>query len=79
MMVVLGQLAERDRLVLTLRYLEGLPYREVSRELGCPAHQARALCHRALRRLRRRLAEPSEEGTGPRRCRDESAAISRSA
>jgi RNA polymerase sigma factor (sigma-70 family) len=64
MLTALSDLADRDRWVLTLRYLEGLSHGEISRELDCPTHQARAWCHRALHRLRQQMSESNDSDVG---------------
>lgn len=48
----LGQLGERDRVILRLRVVEERPYHEVAAMLGISAQTARARTSRALRALR---------------------------
>ena len=59
-----------SREVMVLRYLEQQEYEAIARQLGKTAHQVRALCHKAVDRLRNLLeakpSEPSESG-GPSR------------
>jgi RNA polymerase sigma factor (sigma-70 family) len=50
----LSRLDERDRLLLTMRYLEGCDYDEIAAVTESTPHQARGLVHKALGRLRRR-------------------------
>ena len=52
----LAGLDERDRLLLTMRYLDGCDYDEVAAATGSTPHQARGLVHKALGRLRRRVS-----------------------
>ena len=47
--------SETDRVVLSLRYLEGASYAEVGAAAGCTAKQARGRVSAALRRMRLRL------------------------
>ena len=51
---VLRRLADRDRIVFTLHYLEGLSHEEIGRELGIAAGTSRAILSRALTTLRAR-------------------------
>lgn len=51
----LAELDERDRWMISRRHLNGCSYAELAAEMGCTAHQARGLCHKAVRRLRERL------------------------
>jgi RNA polymerase sigma-70 factor (ECF subfamily) len=55
-------LAEAEREVLVLRYLEGLPAREVGQVLGVSEAAAKTRALRALRSLKRLLGEASEGG-----------------
>lgn len=52
----MDQLAERDRLILILRFFDGAPFRQISRVVGGTTQQVRGLCYKALRRLRDRMA-----------------------
>ena len=47
----LQQLSERDRLLLTLRYLDGLDYRAIGEALGVNPESVGQFLHRAKRRL----------------------------
>ncbi len=49
---LLDRLSVRDRRVLTLRYLEGLPYRELAKALDAPVGSAAGWVARARIRLR---------------------------
>jgi RNA polymerase sigma-70 factor (ECF subfamily) len=51
----LEDLAPRDRLLLTLRYLEGLDYRAIGRALALNPDSVGQLLHRAKERLAERL------------------------
>ncbi|MEM6552701.1 MAG: sigma-70 family RNA polymerase sigma factor [Planctomycetota bacterium] len=51
----LSGLKETDRVVVTMRYLEGAEYAAVGQALGKTAAQARGLCAKAIGRLRKRL------------------------
>jgi RNA polymerase sigma-70 factor (ECF subfamily) len=58
----LGELAERDREVLVMRYLEGLSTREVAAVLGVTEGAVKVRHFRALERLRRLLGDELGEG-----------------
>jgi RNA polymerase sigma-70 factor (ECF subfamily) len=51
----LAELPTRDRLLLSLRYLEGLDYRAIGQALGLHAESVGQLLHRAKERLADRL------------------------
>lgn len=51
----LGRMPERDRAVLLLREVEGLPYREISKILDVPLGTLKARLHRAREQLRSKL------------------------
>lgn len=51
----LAQLAQRDRDVLTLRFLEGLSPEETAVVLGCSTDNVYVRLHRALKRLRHKM------------------------
>ena len=53
----LGELADRDRSLLRLRYAEDLTQSEVARRLGMPEGTVKVRLHRARRRLRVLLAD----------------------
>jgi RNA polymerase sigma-70 factor (ECF subfamily) len=48
----MSRLPSRDRELLTLRYIQQQPVDTIAGQYGKTAHQVRALCHKALRRLR---------------------------
>jgi RNA polymerase sigma-70 factor (ECF subfamily) len=52
----LGQLPAAAREIVVLRYLESQDYETIAGPLGKTPHQVRALCHKALERLRAALA-----------------------
>jgi RNA polymerase sigma factor (sigma-70 family) len=52
-----GQLAPAARDAICLRYLQQMSYDELGQTIGRSAHQARALCHAGIARVRRLLAE----------------------
>lgn len=52
-----GRLSDPARDAICLRYLRQMSYEQVGRSLGRSAHQARALCHAGIVRLRRMLQE----------------------
>ncbi len=53
----LDALPARDRLLLTLRYLEGLDYRAIAKALGLSPDSVGQLLHRAKERLALRLPQ----------------------
>lgn len=56
---LLGELSEKRRVALVLRYYEDLPFSEVARLMDCGESTARSLVHRGLRSLMRMLnADP---------------------
>ena len=56
-----ARLSKEAREVLTLRYRDGLSYREVAGRLGVPASTVRGRIYEARRALRRRLEALEEE------------------
>jgi RNA polymerase sigma-70 factor (ECF subfamily) len=60
--VALAQLAERDREVLVMRYLEQLSTREIAAVLGIAEGAVKTRHLRALERLRKLLCDDSVEG-----------------
>lgn len=56
-----GELSERDRAILQLRYAESRPFHEVGRRLGLSESRVCQLHKRILRQLRRQLADVLEE------------------
>jgi RNA polymerase sigma-70 factor (ECF subfamily) len=57
----LSGLPEDQREAVTLRVIDGRPYREVAEELGCTETTARARVSRSLRRIATRLEAAREE------------------
>jgi RNA polymerase sigma-70 factor, ECF subfamily len=58
----LGKLPERQRVAVTLRYLQDMPYAEISGVTGWPEGTAKTLVRRGLMRLRRSMVEEPEGG-----------------
>jgi RNA polymerase sigma factor (sigma-70 family) len=54
----IAQLPAASRDIVVLRYLESRPYEEIARTQGRSVHQTRALCHKAIVRLRAAVARP---------------------
>jgi RNA polymerase sigma factor (sigma-70 family) len=52
-LAALGWLSQLSRSCLVLRYIEQLSYLEVAQQLDVTPHQARAACHKGIRRLRK--------------------------
>lgn len=48
----LGQLTPADGELIVLRYLERENFETIARHIGKTPHQARAVCHKAIKRLR---------------------------
>src|SRR5215204_3556529 len=64
-LAALGRLPERQRVAVTLRYLQDMPYAEISGVTGWPEGTAKTLVRRGLMRLRRlMLEEPKGGGQG---------------
>ena len=57
MHATLAQMAPRDRLVLTLFYLEDCPVAEIARLAGWTQTMVKVQLHRARNRLKKRLEE----------------------
>jgi RNA polymerase sigma-70 factor (ECF subfamily) len=55
--VLVNRLPARQKVCVTLRYLEELDYREIAQILGCSQASARANVYQAIRRLRVALEE----------------------
>ena len=53
----MGKLPAKERRVFVLKDIEGLKHEEIARILGIPEATVRTLLHRAIKRLRRELAE----------------------
>lgn len=61
----MGRLPERQRVVVSLRYIEDLPYTEIAEVTGWPENTCKTLVHRGIRRLGAQLADESD-GKGAR-------------
>lgn len=61
-LAALGELPERQRVAVTLRYLQDMPYAEISGVTGWPEGTAKTLVRRGLMRLRRSMVEEPEGG-----------------
>ncbi|MCL2640277.1 MAG: RNA polymerase sigma factor [Phycisphaerales bacterium] len=55
----LADLPDSSRLLLTMRYIDGQSYDQIAAHFARTAHQARALCHKAVRELRQSLEKES--------------------
>ena len=58
----LGRLSERQRVAVTLRYLEDLPYAGISEATGWPESTCRTLVRRGIGRLGVLMGEPDDKG-----------------
>jgi len=58
---LLAQLRPRDRLVLTLRYLEGCDVAETARRTGWTKSMVKVQCQRAIKRLEKLVGQSGEE------------------
>jgi RNA polymerase sigma-70 factor, ECF subfamily len=56
----LGRLSERQRMAVTLRYLEDLPYAGISEVTGWPENTCKTLVRRGIRRLSALLSDKSD-------------------
>lgn len=56
----LGRLSERQRVAVTLRYLEDLPYAGISEVTGWPENTCKTLVRRGIRRLGALLSDKSD-------------------
>jgi RNA polymerase sigma-70 factor (ECF subfamily) len=57
----MNRLSELDRLVLTLRHMDGLSEAETATVLDCPPGTVKSRVSRALERLRRELGEEEDD------------------
>jgi RNA polymerase sigma-70 factor, ECF subfamily len=64
-LAALGRLPERQRVAVTLRYLQDLPYAEISRATGWPEGTAKTLVRRGLVRLRKMVIFDDSKGGDP--------------
>ena len=61
-LAALGRLPERQRVAVTLRYLQDLPYAEISGATGWPEGTAKTLVRRGVARLRKIMAVENPKG-----------------
>jgi RNA polymerase sigma-70 factor (ECF subfamily) len=61
-LAALGRLPERQRVAVTLRYLQDLPYAEISGVTGWPEGTAKTLVRRGLGRLRKMIILDDSKG-----------------
>jgi RNA polymerase sigma factor (sigma-70 family) len=61
----LGKLPDRQRVAVTLRYLQDLPYAEISGITGWPEGTVKTLVHRGLVRLRNQMIIGDSKGGDP--------------
>jgi RNA polymerase sigma-70 factor, ECF subfamily len=64
-LAALGRLPERQRVAVTLRYLQDLPYAEISGVTGWPEGTAKTLVRRGLARLRKMVIFDDPKGGDP--------------
>ncbi|MCA1687204.1 MAG: RNA polymerase sigma factor [Actinobacteria bacterium] len=64
-LAALGRLPDRQRLAVTLRYLQDLPYAEISGITGWPEGTAKTLVRRGLGRLRSMMVTGDSKGGDP--------------
>jgi RNA polymerase sigma-70 factor (ECF subfamily) len=57
----LHRVAELPRTCFVLRFVEQKSYEEIARQTGKTPHQARGLCHAAVRRVRAQVFDESDE------------------
>lgn len=60
------RMGDRDRLILAMRYFDEAGFEEIAQVIGGTDHQARALCHKAMARLRKAVVEHDRRVLGPR-------------
>jgi RNA polymerase sigma-70 factor, ECF subfamily len=64
-LAALGKLPERQRVAVTLRYIQDLPYAEISGVTGWPEGTAKTLVRRGLERLRTLMNIGDSKGGDP--------------
>ncbi len=64
-LAALGRLPDRQRVAVTLRYLQDLPYAEISGVTGWPEGTVKTLVRRGLERLRGLMIVDEYEGGDP--------------
>lgn len=69
-LATLESLSHLSRSCRVLHYMEQLSYVEVAGQLGITPHQARAACHKGIRRLRRLMGTPPN-GPSPKEASDD--------
>lgn len=57
----IGQLNRKSRQALIMRYIQQQPYDDIAEQMGKTAHQVRALCYKAINRLRDTLGSDRKE------------------
>lgn len=57
-----GKLPRLCREAFVMRLIQQMPYDTIGKELGKTAHQVRALCHKAVKGVRKRLGEHRRQG-----------------
>lgn len=62
MLDAMDTLSERDRVILVMRYFDEAGYDDICRVIGCTVHQARALRHKAVGRLRAAMIQAKPDG-----------------
>ncbi|MBD3177512.1 MAG: sigma-70 family RNA polymerase sigma factor [Armatimonadia bacterium] len=58
----IGRLPERQRVAVTLKHIEGLPFSEIAQIMGCTVNSAKVHAHRGRNRLAQLLGHIREEG-----------------
>ena len=64
-LVALGRLSERQKVAVTLRYLQDLPYAEICGITGWPEGTVKTLVRRGLARLRGLMTVDDSKGGDP--------------
>ena len=59
----LRALSSQDRAVVVMREVQGLPYDEIARSLGCSVSAVKVRAHRAVKELRRLYQELAREAS----------------
>jgi len=54
---LLGSLPKLGRDIVVMRYIQGDDYEQIARRVGKTTHQTRALCHKAIGRLRELIGD----------------------
>lgn len=61
MLNAIGRLNRTSRQALVMRYVQQQPYDNIAEQMGKTAHQVRALCYKAINRLRDLLGKDRKE------------------